>query len=448
MKDWITYLKENLDNDIWGFIFLDYYYNYSAEKHENILENYEPEKFIDENINELSKEIKDLVHFHGVFLKICVQLLFDPKKGFEASMISIFNKSHSFLVKNKKTLTESQIEAIIAQYGNPNNEASYRKKEVFEKYLINKGFIKKPAKKITHSELKRTSGGKNIKEKSEIFFEKKNTQHLVQKGLTKEKKSIKKIRKAIFVTAIEEEFQILDKSFILPTISEHHPDTKKAYQKGIFETAINIWEIMLVKTGKFNDTAATETALLIQHFKPEIALFVGTAGRLDKSLGIGDIIIPPVVVGYDYGKDRKEFTEVSLNNINPSSTLIEFATAIQRDETFMNFLRLDKGNFPSSQFNIIIDEDKQIASGNMTVKDFNSQAAKRIRELFPDVVAVDMEGIGFFKACEKFPKVEYILIRGIADYLNNKRSANRAGSREIAMSKASKIAFEILNRNT
>jgi nucleoside phosphorylase len=445
MKDWITYLKENLENDIWGFIFLDYYYNYSSEKHGNSIEKYEPEKFINENIEQLYDSIKDPVHFHKVFLKICVQLLFDSKKSFDSSKIHIFNKSYNFLVKHKKNLSDSQVEDLITHYGNSNDEKSYRKKEEFEQYLISKDFIKKSSDKTRHS-IPKKSNKKIITEASEEMkgIQLPNTEI---KSNKLKKNPTKVIRKAILVSAIEEEFQMLNDYFSSPTITEHHPKTKKAYQKGIFETNTTVWEIMLVETGKFNDESMTETALLIDYYSPELALFIGTAGRLDKSLGIGDIIVPPVVVGYNYGKDLKQITKISLNNIrHPSPALIEYAKAIKRDVHFLKKLREDTGNFPDSKFNIIIDEDKQIASGNMTVKDFNSRTARTIRKLFPDAIAVDMEGLGFFKACKKF-NIEYLLIRGIADYLKNKKAVNIAGSRELTMSKAAVFAFEILKRN-
>lgn len=439
MIDWISYIGENIEDDIWGFIFLDYYYSSSFKKHAENIENYEPERFINENINPLSKNIKDLVHFHKVYLKICVQLLFDSKQGVEASTIRVFNKSFVYLTKHKKNLSEKQIDEIINQFGNSHDENSFRKKDEFVKYLTDKDFFK------VSSKIPKITERKHLHRKSKVNVDTltstKMKEHKLPNKEIENKQLLKRNRKAIFVTAIEEEFQILNSSFAIPTIEDQHPDTGKSYRIGQYETASNIWEIMLVETGKTNDEAQSETTLLLQYFKPEIALFIGTAGRLDRKLGIGDIIIPPVVVGYNYGKAKKDITSISLSNIrHPSSILIESAKAVKRDTLFMKDLCEDKGKFPKAKFNIIIDEDKPVASGNMTVKDLNSKTAQLIREKFPEAIAVDMEGIGFFKACKKFPKVEYLLIRGIADYLSNKAAANKAGSRELAMQKAAKIA--------
>jgi nucleoside phosphorylase len=250
-------------------------------------------------------------------------------------------------------------------------------------------------------------------------------------------------KRAIILTAIEEEFTVVRDYFENYT-SEPHPKTKRDYKVGKLISDFFDWDVLLVQTGKFNDNAAAETALAIDHFEPEYVIFIGTAGRIKKDLNIGDILIPELVIGYNYGKANKNEFQISLENIKgPSVPFVEVAKSVIRNKEFMKSFKKVKNKTSWTIFKAYY--DKPIASGNITLKDLNAQTAKDIKERFKNAAAaVDMEGIGFLKGCEKFSNIQYILIRSISDFLSNKVAVNKLGSRQVAAENALKMAIEIL----
>ena len=122
MKDWITYLRENNKSEIWGFIFLDYY---RASGSEN------PSKFIEDN-TPLFLNKEDIVEFHRVFLKVCVQLMIRSGKDIKQRETDIFDKS-LFLIRQANIVsTQKEFENIVKHY----DDYGSVKAELFRAYVL------------------------------------------------------------------------------------------------------------------------------------------------------------------------------------------------------------------------------------------------------------------------------------------------------------------------
>jgi S-adenosylhomocysteine hydrolase len=122
VKDWIAYLKECLDTDLWGFVLLDYHCQDKSQRQER-----DPSNFIDEVLSVLLKEEIDPVAFHKVLLSVCVLLL-----GNDFS--AIMAKSVALVDSRKASLDSDQLRSILSHYD------VYGKREVFRERLTPFGF--------------------------------------------------------------------------------------------------------------------------------------------------------------------------------------------------------------------------------------------------------------------------------------------------------------------
>ena len=62
---------------------------------------------------------------------------------------------------------------------------------------------------------------------------------------------------------------------------------------------INDKAVALTQSGIGKVNVAISTALLIEKFKPDLIINTGSAGALDKSLNVGDIVISDMVAYRD-----------------------------------------------------------------------------------------------------------------------------------------------------
>ena len=403
MIDWISYIRENLNNDIWGFIFLDYYYKESYAKYKEDINRYEPEKFIDEEIEKLYVSIKDMVHFHKVFLRVCVQLLYNPKEKekIETSTELIFSKSYYFLNKNRKSLKEKQIESIIDHYGNLNDEKSYRKKAIFKKYLINKGFLKEPICKSTQPILKKAE--KEPQLKPEIL----DKLMIHQNDLPT----------VVILTALSVEYEAIRSH--LKHISDE--DRKGSfYEKGIFElNKKGIGKIIIRECGESNINAAQETERAINYFDPELILFVGIAGsRKPNDFSVGDVIFPNKIISYEGGKSEKDQFRSRPDLANATYRLCEIAKKEKRKTDWKGIIR---GNWDTK--NIKADLGI-IASGEQLIEHYDSEIGKILTAHYDKTQVVEMEGFGFAMAATRQAyNIPFGVIRGISDIIQQSNSS-------------------------
>ncbi len=406
MKDWIVYIKENLESDIWGFIFLDYYYNDSNEKYGEEFEKYKPEQFIDDEISKLYEYIKDPVHFHKVLLKVCVQLLFDSNKGAETSMNLILSKSYNFLVKYREILNEEQIEAIITHYGSSNNENSYRKKDIFKKYLISRGFIIERSLHTPHSVIKDVCKRKEIK--TTITSERKDTQVYDRDEIRTRNMPVVAI-----LTALPEEYLAVRNNLIEVAEADKEDTT---YEEGIFEfNERKIARVIIRECGVGNTIASQETERAIQYFSPSLILFVGIAGsRKPNDFSLGDVIFPIKIFSYEGGKSGKDSFRARPDLVTSTYKIYEIAKKERRKDDWKKLIKKTWYKDSNAKFGVI-------ASGEQLIEHYDSEIGRILTKHYDDTSAVEMEGFGFAKAVTrqggKNQNIQFGVVRGISDII-------------------------------
>lgn len=103
MKDWRTFIQENLDSDIWGFICLDYYSSEKGAFQDG------PSSFLDNILNDVKELRGSIVNFHKVLLSVSVQLL-------GSDFADMIDRSVRLIRKVSPEVSGTEIEQIAKQF--------------------------------------------------------------------------------------------------------------------------------------------------------------------------------------------------------------------------------------------------------------------------------------------------------------------------------------------
>ncbi|MET9002149.1 NACHT domain-containing protein [Amycolatopsis sp. NPDC004169] len=187
------------------------------------------------------------------------------------------------------------------------------------------------------------------------------------------------------------------------------------------------WQVAVAEIGRGNEEASYSTERALQHFSPDVALFVGVAGGV-KDVALGDVVFATEVHGYEYGK---EGTDVFLPRGQVGTASYDLVQAAR-------YLRHEL----TAGFAVVVEP---IAAGGKVVADAEAPTAEVIRRHYSQVVATEQEGLGFVKAASARSGVSVGVIRGISDLLSGKADADQAGWQETAASHAAEFAFALLD---
>lgn len=240
---------------------------------------------------------------------------------------------------------------------------------------------------------------------------------------------MKKIRRTVVViTALRVEFQaIRDKLSNVRDVS--HKGT--IYEQGSYASGAVEWCVIVAEVGVGNVTAAIHTERAISVFSPDFVFFAGVAGGV-KNVRLGDVVVASKVCSYETGADGKKF-KVRAETQPASYAMVEKAKYLARSDAW----RRDLADGPSVHV-------AGIAAGSKVVKSRRSTTARLLREIYGDVVAVEMEGAGFLKAVDA-NSAKALVIRGISDLLDKKDVADAAGWQPKASANAAAFLYAMLD---
>lgn len=143
--------------------------------------------------------------------------------------------------------------------------------------------------------------------------------------------------------------------------------------------------------------AAVSSSNLVRALQPSVTFMVGMCmGMPSKKYTAGTVIIPNEVISFDHTRTTEKGTQ-----IRPHA-----------DKVVNGLYRLARILSETTHLDYKVIVDKGLASSNSKVENPTSQLIKFIDKSFPDAVAYDMEGSGFYTALQR---EQGLWIKAVAD---------------------------------
>ncbi|MFJ6724856.1 nucleosidase [Streptomyces sp. NPDC091281] len=190
------------------------------------------------------------------------------------------------------------------------------------------------------------------------------------------------------------------------------------------------WTVALAELGEGALTTAALTTRVVTELAPEALLFVGVAGGLKEDLEIGDVVVGTKVYAVHGGKQTPEGLLTRPESWHGSHRLVQAARAALRGLDGVRGHR------------------KPLACGDVVLADERSALREYIRRTYNDAYAIEMEGSGASHAAHLSGQLDALVIRGISDLADARKSAgDAAGAQELAAGQAAKVAVALLRKH-
>ena len=219
------------------------------------------------------------------------------------------------------------------------------------------------------------------------------------------------------IAAMQEEMQEIEKIM-------QYKENIKLYNLNIIKGKINEYNIVLVEAGVGTVNAGRVTQILIDNFKIDAIINVGSAGSATDELNIGDIVIGKKLVQHDFDITAFGHQKGYISNVG------QF---IESDDKLVLKMKQTIEKIEKDEFKIKIGT---IASGDIFCTE--SKMREKIRNKF-NADAIEMEGAAIAQVC-KLDEIPFIVIRSISDKPNGKNEITF----EQFLEKASKRCAEII----
>ncbi len=190
----------------------------------------------------------------------------------------------------------------------------------------------------------------------------------------------------LIIAAMKEEVDAL-KNLGEDVVESHYLDIS------IVNMKLSSKDVILAQSGVGKINAAYTTAVLTQHFKPELVINIGSAGGLVDSQRVGDIVLATTVLSHDFdiGPESHLDKRFIYHTDKKASTLAEAVSKALGHHVYHGL----------------------IVSGDQFVV-HDSYAYKRIKEKTPEAICVEMEASAIGAAASR-QGIPFIVIRALSD---------------------------------
>jgi nucleoside phosphorylase len=110
---------------------------------------------------------------------------------------------------------------------------------------------------------------------------------------------------AVIMTALQEECQTVTAH--LSDLEEDEDRHRNVYDCGIFSGPGQSWKVAVAEIGAGNLRAAVKVHNALDHFNPDVLLFVGVAGSLKQDIPLGSVVASTKIYDYQPGKAGEIF---------------------------------------------------------------------------------------------------------------------------------------------
>lgn len=241
----------------------------------------------------------------------------------------------------------------------------------------------------------------------------------------------------LIITALPVEYLAV-REHLTELAEEAHPQGS-IYERGVFVTDNQSWNVGIVEVGAGNAGAAVEVERAIAHFKPDVLLLIGIARGI-KDVDVGDVVAATKVYGYEYGKLGDDgFT------IGPTLGQATYAV-IERAKS-----EAGKGEWLERIPHATSAKPRVFVTPIAVGENRESELFQSLRANYSDAVSVEMEGYGFLQAAFAYSNIQTLVIRGISELIEDKNAGdlvqgNEKDRQARASQNASAFAFEVLSK--
>ena len=161
----------------------------------------------------------------------------------------------------------------------------------------------------------------------------------------------------------------------------------------VVEMNLNGRDVVLSLSGVGKINAAFTTTLLCQTYQPDLIVNIGSAGGLQTSQKVGDIVIADHVFSHDFDIGPNTYSDTRFIYV-PDALLSTKAYEVTKN------LELP------THMGVIVSGDQFITHG--------SDHLKRIQTHFPDAICVEMEASAIGGVAKRL-KVPFMILRSLSD---------------------------------
>lgn len=190
----------------------------------------------------------------------------------------------------------------------------------------------------------------------------------------------------------------MDQEVALLQASLDNPEVVEWKHLTFYTGSLHGVEVVVVKCGIGKVAAAVATTALVDRFAPDYVVNTGSAGGFDTELNIGDLVIATSVLHHDI--DITHFGYALGQAAGMPATYESDETLILAAEQ-----AAEQSLDVTTKRGLICTGDSFIGS---------DEAAARLREAFPTMAAVEMEGAAIAQTCFML-STPFLVIRSLSD---------------------------------
>lgn len=192
------------------------------------------------------------------------------------------------------------------------------------------------------------------------------------------------------VCAMEEEIREL-----LAVLDDQKSETVAG--QTFYSGRIHSQEVALVECGIGKVQAGMNTAILIDHYNPDLVINTGSAGGIGTGLKVGDVVISSGVAYHDVNSTAFGYLPGQL----PSRPQI-----FEADKHYVELItKAAQQTNLTTHVGLIVTGDQFISS---------KPAIAKIKAIYPDALASEMEGAAIGQVASQF-QLPFVVIRAMSD---------------------------------